>query len=135
MRAVKDERPSEVDESLELYRELVRTFVRRLATYGARYDRREAHAEVSGIPTRGWPEIDWIQEDYIEILRAAFRYPTQKILGMVLYFLVSVSSVALYEGDYLSFQKFALGIPEYAYSLAAKLKDQELRDYAVERVW
>jgi len=135
IRAVRDERPSEVDEGLDLYRELVRTFVRRLANYGARYDRREAHAEVSGIPSRGWPEIAWIQEDYIEILRTAFRYPTQKILGMVLYFPVSVSSVALYEGDYLSFQEFALGIPEYAYSLAAKLEDQELRNFAVERVW
>jgi len=135
VRAVRDERPSEVDEGLDLYRELVRTFVRRLANYGARYDRREAHAEVSGIPTRGWPEIDWIQDDYIEILRTAFRYPTQKILGMVLYFPVSVSSVALYEGDYLSFQEFALGIPEYAYSLAARLKDKELSDFAVERVW
>src|SRR3989442_14470884 len=54
---------------------------------------------------------------------------------MGLYFPGSVSSGALFEGDYLSFQEFALGIPEYAYSLAAKLKDQELRDFAVERVW
>ena len=135
LRAVVEERPDTVREGLGIYQNLIKTFVRRLREYGAHYDRRAALLEANSLPGQGWPELSWIQEDYLEILRASFRHPTKEVLGTVLHFPVAVSSVALYEGDYLTFQEFSLRVPEYAYHLASDLKEDGLRAYAVERIW
>jgi hypothetical protein len=134
IKAIRERDEDLVDSNLALYRELVIAFITRLRSYGATFDKKQAAREASAFPGRGWPELDWIVDDYRDVLEEAFNNPHRGILGSVLYFPTSVAAVSLHEGDFFTFYRVVLGFPGPAYLWASRLSDQSLREFAIDRI-
>ncbi len=132
--AIRDRNEDIVDDNLDLYRQLVVAFIKRLHSYGATFDRKQATREASAFPGQGWPELDWIADDYRDLLEEAFANPHRGILGSVLYFPTSIGAVSLQHGDYFTFYRIVLAFPGPSYVWASRLSDQALREFAIDRI-
>ena len=132
--AVRDGRADSVVEGLRTYTELAQVFLGRLRPFNQPYTRKRVREESTWFG-EGWPEIDWIQKDFQEILDEAFRHERISVLRHLLFFPISLAGIGLREGDYYLFHHFTTWLPGYSYDLSRKLHDEDLRQFVVDRCW
>lgn len=133
LRSVEERDEFALEQGLEVYERLVRRFIRKLGDLGVAYDQQSARREVSGSIRGGWPQLEWIRDDYVTILGTALRSSDFGIIRRALYFPFSIARTALDAQDYLSFYYF-LELPVVAYNLAEELPPSQLKTRIVERL-
>jgi len=137
IRCIKREKPDSVlEESLNVFKEAIESFVERLKEFKVTYNRERALKEFGSFE-EGWVEIKEISRDIVEIIDESFEKPRQKILSKVIYFPILIADIALKEKDYYIFHAFTYFYP-YIYKKAInikKIKDKELKTFVIDRIW
>lgn len=133
LRSVEERDEFGLEQGLEVYERLVMRFIGKLGRLGVSYDREAARREVSGSIDGGWPQLEWIRDDYVTILRAANRSAEFSMIRRTLYFPFGIAKMALDAHDYLSFYYF-LELPAFAYKLAEEVSAPALRTQIVDRL-
>jgi hypothetical protein len=98
-------RTAVVENGLDVYEELVATFIDVLSQFGSPYSREQALAEMQSFEGR-WSEIEWVRDDYREIADAAFASHNFSVLLPVVRFPVRLCIAAYAKRDYYVFAKF-----------------------------
>jgi hypothetical protein len=105
-----------VENGLDVYEELVGTFVDVLSQFGSPYSREQAMSEIHSIGG-GWSEIEWIRDDYREIADAALASRNFGVILPVISFPARLCIRAYAGSDYYVFAQF-LDWTSYLYDRA-----------------
>lgn len=131
MDSIRDCKTGAVQESLEIYKELVTTFLDKLQQWEAVYNREQAIRETNSL-RGGWGEIEWISDDLREIIDRALKEEYTGVLQEVLYFPIKLASLAFQRRDYYIFHQFLRWVPYYYYS-AFNMKDRRAKEFVLTR--
>lgn len=130
--ALKLGRTGVVLDGLDMYEELVSTFIAKLKLYGSRYDRTRALQELAAFPGDTWSEIQWITDDFRELLDTALATNDSRLAAHILYFPIRLAAVALRERDYYVFHQFGRWTPYY-YRSALDLPESDFQSFVIDR--
>jgi len=103
---------AQVAEGLEIYQELISTFLDKLNQWESPYDRKRAMEEMS-LFGEGWSEIEWIQGDLRDIIEASIATENLEIIRLVSGFPAKLATLAFHYRDYYVFYKFGHWVPGY----------------------
>lgn len=131
MDAIKDGKTGAVQDGLQIYEELVATFLDKLHQWGSTYRRHQAIRTSTSIEG-GWFEIRWITDDLQEIIDMAMQTENISVIREVLHFPIHLASLAFSHGDYYIFHQFIDWVPYY-YVTGLKLRDSRARDFIIGR--
>lgn len=128
--SIREGRTGEVDIGLDMYAELVRTFVARLTELGSRYDKATALQELTSIGD-DWSEIRWIEEDLYQLIESALASGSSELIRNAIWLPVRLARIGFDHFDYYTFHKFVQKVG-YCYVLARELRDPRSRQQAVD---
>lgn len=135
IRAIRQRDPTEVDQGLDLYRDVLRAFLSLLQEHGVRYNRSNAASEGTLFTLGEWRALEWLKEGARSLLFEAFDHPHRDVIRSVLYLPISLANIGLEEGDYLAFHRFVRHFYAHAYHLALQVDDASVKELAVDRIW
>ncbi|MFC2016081.1 hypothetical protein ACFLUF_00005, partial [Chloroflexota bacterium] len=116
---------------LQIYKELVTTFLDKLQQWESTYKKEQAIRESTSLEG-GWGEVRWISHDLHEIIDMAMRVEYTSVLQEVLYFPISLASLAFLRRDYYIFNQFLDWVPYY-YNLALKMNETSAKEFVISR--
>lgn len=131
MDSIRDCKTGGVHEGLQIYYELIITFLDKLQQWGSIYKKEQAIRESTSLEG-GWFEVRWITHDLREIIDMALRVEYINVIGEVLYFPIRLASLAFSRRDYYIFHQF-LDWVTYYYVMALKIENTTVRDFIVDR--
>lgn len=131
MDSIRERKIGAVKEGLEIYEELISTFLEKLQQWDASYKRDTAIREIHSLGG-GWGEIMWIRDDLHEIIDMAIHTEHIGVLQEVLYFPFKVAIKAIQSKDYYVFQQFLDWIPYY-YTMISGVEDVRAREFIISR--
>lgn len=118
-----------------VYVSLIETFLDHIQCLGIRYGRDESEQETNAILVgRSWREIEWLHQNYVELLREGFRHRHPDILRRLLYFPYSVAARALSARDFYTIHLFLLGTATLPYSLNRRCDDADTCELVMNRL-
>lgn len=124
---------SSVKDGLDMYEELISTFIKKMKEHGSPYDKKRTMQELATFE-RGWSEIEWIRDDLRQIIDATIITENIHVIHDVLYFPLHLASLAFLEGDYYIFHQFINWVP-YCYGASLGVKDPKVQELIVDRCW
>lgn len=124
---------SSVKDGLDMYEELISTFIKKIKEHGSPYDKKRTMEELATFE-RGWSEIEWIRDDLRQIIDAAIFTENIHVIHDVLFFPVHLALLAFLEGDYYIFHQFINWVP-YCYGASIGIKDLKVQELIVDRCW
>lgn len=122
---IREGKISFVKDGLDMYEDLISTFIKKIKQHGSPYDKKRAMQELATFE-RGWSEIEWIRDDLRQIIDATIITEKIHVIHDVLYFPVHLASLAFLEGDYYIFHQFINWVP-YCYGASLGVKDPKKR--------
>jgi len=131
MDAIRDCKTGAVHDGLQMYEELVATFLDKLQQWGSTY-RRDDAIRASTSLEGGWLEIRWITDDLQEIIDMAMGTEHISVMREVLHFPLRLALLAFSHKDYYIFHQFVNWVPYY-YVTALSLTDTRTKEFVVGR--
>lgn len=112
-----------VEQGLDTYLDLIEEFFDHLSRLSVKYDVDQATREVNQFPSAsGWEELEWIRDDFVDLLRVGFEHPRRRIVMELISFPYSVLHRALEAQEMYTLELFWPAATTDTYRLSQSLE-------------
>jgi hypothetical protein len=127
--AIQDQKTSRLHDGLEIYENLVSSFIDKLQEWDSPYDKKRAMQEVTSIGG-DWSEIKWINDDLRELIDAGVAAKNHHIMHELFLLLYKLTRNALTNRDYYIFYRSVVWFP-YIFQASSSLPEGLVKRYLV----
>ncbi|MCK5057462.1 MAG: hypothetical protein KAT34_12440 [Candidatus Aminicenantes bacterium] len=131
--AINDKKMGQINEYLDIYKNLPVSFLEKMDEIGAHYSYSDAQKERSDL-FGGWQEIEWLLYDIRDIYLIGIKSGHKDIIYKISYLPISIIHRSIKFFDHYVFQEF-INLHPLSYYYAVEEKSKDIKSLMVESSW